>query len=227
MKHFIHTILFFIIFISCENKTDLEKYENLHYVSYNSNGELEMGTLDLTEYQNTYFGFSLSCPTNEWFILNKEQYALRLENNKEYLRASDQLWENSTSNFQNLLTIKKKLNSRKSNGSQSISFIAEGLEKIPRVNSALEYLLWNEDYSKEHYSANFPKFTITDLDNDLVGSRIFLVQSTTIEDGPNVRRFQKTYSAQFDKYLLNIISEYNTEAEQKENENILKQVKWD
>jgi hypothetical protein len=120
--------------------------------------------------------------------------------------------------------LKKKLIDE--NHVQSIGFIVEGLEKIPYISSAIEYMEYCDYYFQNNYSENYPKFLVTDLGTGLVGNRTFLVQSITIEDSPNTKRFQKTYSAQFDKYLLNIIVDYTLEDQFKENELLLKQVKW-
>ncbi|MBI3135769.1 MAG: hypothetical protein HYZ14_13920 [Bacteroidetes bacterium] len=229
MKTYPLTILLLTIFISCETRTgtETEKSEPLKNISYKPTGELEIGTLNSTEYRNDYFGFSFSCPVDKWLILNIEQYSERLANNKEDLNASDKTWERTTSNLYNLLTIEKKTSDSSAHRTQSISFTAEGLEEIPNVNSALEYLQYSEQYCKDHYSTNYPKYTITGMETGLIGNRPFLVQSITIEDAPGARRFQKTYSAQFDKYLLNILVNYSSETEQKDNDDILTQVKWD
>ena len=229
MKHITLAILFLPFTIGCgtEVNKEVEKTKILTNISYTPTGELELGTLDSTEYENKYFGFSLSVPIAKWVVLNTELYAQRLANNKEDLSASDKSWDRTTSNLHNLLTIERKLTDPTAHRTQSISFTAEGLEKIPNVNSALEYLQYAETYCKDQYSINYPKYTISGMDTAIVGNRPFLVHSIIIEDSPDSKRFQRTYSAQFDKYLLNILVNYNTDAEQKDNENILRQVKWD
>ncbi len=109
---------------------------------------------------------------------------------------------------------------------QSISFTAEGLVAIPNVNNALEYLNYADTYCKKHFSKNYPKYTVVDIDTMRLANRLFLVQTTNIQQDSDILYYQKTYSAQYGEYLLNILVNYDTEDQLKEIVGILNKITW-
>lgn len=219
----------FMIFFACGQESQKIEKNALSNKEYSTSGEITLGTLDSTVYHNSYFGFSIEHPGNSWIILNSEQYDLRESQNKEILNATDQVWEEMINNNKYLITFEDSVEYMTSYIAQSISFMAEGLElfsKKENVNSALDYLHYSKMYYKKHYSSSYPTYTVTDMDTSLVGNRMFLTQSITIEEDNVNKYYQKTYSAQFGKYLLNIIAVYETEEELIEIKEILETVKW-
>jgi hypothetical protein len=225
MKQTAVAFLLLTILVSCG--LEKEKTEPLKNISYNSTGEFELGTLDSTRYHNNYFGFSIDCAKDKWLILNADRYSQRSAIQKKSLNVAEDTWDRTANNLHNLLTIEKKLNDSTTNRMQSISFTGEGLENIPNVNSALEYIEYTKKYCEENFSTNYPIYTVKGIDTAEVGNRTFLVLSLEVKDSPFSKRFQKNYCAQFGKYLLDIIITYSSEEELKENEKILTEVTWD
>ncbi len=214
---------------SCGQEPQKIEKNPLSNIEYSTSGEITLGTLDSTEYYNSYFGFSIKHPGKSWIILNSEQYDMRESENKEILNASDQLWEEMLNNNKHLITFEDSVEYMTSYIAPSISFMAEGIELLSKkenVSSALDYLKYCKVYFKKNYSSSYPLYTVTGMGKSFVGSRMFLTQSITVEEDDVNKYYQKTYSAQFGKYLLNILVVYETEEELIEIKEILETVKW-
>lgn len=228
-KIIIYPILLLCMY-SCnhvESKKNPDKsHPEIGNISYTPNGSLVLGNLDSNKYENSFFGFSLNVNLDEWKILNAEQYEQRLEYNKESLSATDEQWNKTVSAFKSLFTIERNRERVTEFEVQSISFMVENLESIPNVNSAIEYLYYTKKYCEKNLSENYPVYTVTDLDKEQIGGRTFLVQTFTIEEDSETKYYQKTYSAQYGNYLLNVLVNYYNEKELKENQRLLNSINW-
>jgi len=208
---------------TCDTVAKTNPPKEVHNISYPFNGKLDQGVFDSKHYQNKYFGFSIDAPDANWTVLNREQYAARIKSNLTALNASDSASKKSENNLHNLFTIRKN---QQRAAFQSISFTGEGLEKIPDVTNALEYIKWTDKFVADHLSSGFPKYKVLSLDSGMLGNREFLLSIWKIERSPGIVYFQKTYTAQFGKYVLNVIENYQSHEDSLENEKILSTIKW-
>ncbi len=228
-KIIVYSILLLCIY-SCSQleskKKTVKSNPEIGNISYTPNGSLVLGNLDSNKYENPFFGFSLIVNLDDWKILNAEQYNQRLDNNKESLNASDEQWNKTVSAINNLFTIERNRERFTEFEVQSISFMVENLDSIPFVDSAIDYLYYTKKYCEKNLSKNYPIYTVTDLDKEQIGGRTFLVQTLTIENDAETKYYQKTYSAQYGNYLLNVLVNYYNEKELKENQKLLNAIKW-
>lgn len=229
MKLTLISLVIFILFFGCGQESQNIEKQQLSNIEYTPRGGITVGTLDSTEYHNSYFGFSIKHPEDAWIILNSEQFDRRASENKEIMNATDQVWEEMINNNKNLITFEESEQDMESYIAQSISFMAEGLDLLSKkenVNTALDYLKYCEMYYKKHYSSSYPRYTVTGSGKSFVGNKMFLTQSITVQEDHVNKYYQKTYTAQFGKYLLNIITVYETEEELIEIKEFLESVKW-
>lgn len=205
-----------------QTEKHLQTIEN---ISYNPKGELSSGYADSVNYHNDFFGFSLPVRHENWAIFNEDQLSNRLQDNKEELRMNDKEFEKTTNNIHSLLTLEKYYNTPQGR-KQYISIMAEGLESLSSASNAIEYLNWTDSFIKKNYSTTYPTYKTLSIDTGRIGNRNFLVQTLLIKDNAETKRYQKTYCAQYGKYLLNILVCYATDKQLKENLELLNKISW-
>jgi uncharacterized protein YqkB len=218
--------LFILIFLSCSDDNQInDKVDerNLENISYSAGNEQNMGTLDGRNYTNTFFQFTLEIP-EAYKILNKSQYQENLDQNKEKFSSQieniDTVWENTENNISELVSFV--------NNDLAFVFQRENLEKIPNVNSALEYVRYCVHYTDKNLSKGYPEYrTFPIQTTDNIGGRKFFVLKYEIIDAPGMPvYYQNTYTAQFDNQLLNIMVNFsNSKSEMKALE-LLSKIQW-
>jgi len=220
--------ILFISFIlaACSDLTPETKQQTIENISYAPKGQLNNGYIDGNAYHNDFFSLSLPTEHENWTLLNKDQYSIRLEDNKKDLNWNDKEFEKTKSNNLTLLTLEKYYDTPQGK-EQYINFMAEGLDSLPNVSNAIEYLYWTDSFLKERHSTTYPKYKTLSIDTGSIGNRKFLVHTLSIEDTPDVKRYQKTYCAQYGKFLLNIIVCYYTDDQLKDNFKVLNKISWD
>lgn len=213
---------------SCENKPDssVVKSDSLRNIEYPVGDSVLGGTVEDGKYVNKYFGFVIPVPDSTWEILNAEQYENRLDDNAENMQSSETAKQATKENVDDLFTIRRVSRIDSMGLFQGVSFMREGIEKIPGVTNALDYVNWTDDWVKKNLSSGFPKYTSQGIDTAYVGDRIFLHATYKIETETGYTYFQETYTALFGKYLLNVIVNYQTDEEAIENMKYLSQIHW-
>ncbi|MCH2236184.1 MAG: hypothetical protein MK078_18270 [Crocinitomicaceae bacterium] len=105
--------------------------------------------------------------------------------------------------------------------------MAEKIKSIPGVDNSMEYLEYTKSYivSDDPENASFPIYTDGSISTDSISGKEFLIQNFTIENENGVY-YQATYSAQFDEYLLNVITNYENENQKTEIATFLNTLKW-
>lgn len=200
--------------------------DSLRNIAYAPIGALSLGQLDSVKYSNDYFGFSILLPDSTWYILDEEQYEQRLDETGELLSTEAEALEKTKANVANLFTIRKNLQADGTGQLQSISFMSEGLDKLPGVNNAIEYVYWTDNFVKENLTSNFPKYAAQGIDTAYIGSRVFLHTTWEITAADGVVYYQENYCAMFDKFLLNVLVNYQTQDEADENQQYLSKIHW-
>jgi hypothetical protein len=224
MKKIIFYFLITLIVCSCE--TTEKKVQTIENISYSAKGRLSSGYADSANYHNDFFGFTFPIRHENWTIFNEEQVSNRMQDNKEELGWNDKEFEKTKNNIHSLLTLEKYYNTPQGK-EQYINFMSEGLESISNVSNAIEYLNYTDSFILKNHSTTYPKYKTLSIDTGYIGSRKFLVQTLLIEDNPETKRYQKTYCAQYDKYLLNILVCYYTDKQLKENLELLNKISWE
>lgn len=104
--------------------------------------------------------------------------------------------------------------------------MAEKIEPIPNIENALEYLEYTKWFIPENHSSGYPKYTGGTITNTSINNKMFLTQTFEIEEKNSDKYYQKTYSVQFDSYLLNFVTNYENEEQKTEVQNLLNEIIW-
>jgi hypothetical protein len=200
--------------------------DDLHETFYTPKGELDIGLLDSGTYKNRYFGFSLRPPGNDWYILHDRIYDKLIEKGKQqYITDGldkDEL-EKTVENMFNLITLERPNPDGSNVSYQTISFTAEKATRLKDVKSSRDYFILTEKFIKENPANS--DVSIIGLESAKISNRPFLVQSLEINSG-KLKFYQRTYSALFDTWLLNIIVLFQDQDQLIENEKVLNTIVW-
>jgi hypothetical protein len=215
-KNFWLPIIGLSVFMACQSnvettidETSPEK-EEIQSIKYETHGEFDMGILEGRIYTNSYFGFMVKID-NDWDILLPTETSTEIIDSVAKVQGAE--------NYNQLLKIQQK------GRIPLISIMAEHLAPIPNVSNALEYLKYTDSYIQETHQEGYPRYISHAIIESLVGDKPFLMQTFTVEYETETQ-IQRNYCAQFEEYILTIITHYSTQSELNKVNFILDHILW-